>query len=329
MNHTAKQILEAVQKAQSLLLIPHQNPDGDALGASSAFGLWIQSLGKDFTYYCKTDASPRFSYLPIEKLTSDPQVWEKKYDVVIVFDSGDLRYAGVDEQIAKIRDQITLIDIDHHATNEYFGDLNFVDIKASSTSEMVQRFFAINHITLQKEIATSLLTGFITDTDNFTNGATSSFALSSVSNLIKSGGSMVPIQNRVYKNISIPALKVWGTMLSRLSHHKEHDMVYTYITQEDIREAGIQESDIEGLANFMNMIEEGAAKIILKEIEPKKWKGSFRTTRDDIDVSLFAQAMNGGGHKKAAGFKVEGNVDQAFATIFSVVGNERNKTKNQ
>ncbi len=323
MNHTAKQILEAILKAESILLIPHQNPDGDALGSSSALGLWLLSLGKDFSYYCKTGASPRFSYLPLEKLTSDQSVWENKFDTVIVFDSGDLRYAGVDEQIAKIRDKITLINIDHHATNEYFGDLNFVDIKASSTSEMVQRFFAINHITLQKEIATSLLTGFITDTDNFTNAATSSFALSSVSNLIKSGGSMVPIQNRVYKNISIPALKVWGSMLSRLSHHTKLDLVYTYITLKDIREAGIADSDIEGLANFMNMIEEGKAKIILKEIEPNKWKGSFRTTRDDIDVSLFAQAMNGGGHKKAAGFKVEGDIDEAFTTIFSVIENKQ------
>lgn len=326
LNHTAKQILEAIEKAKSILLIPHQNPDGDALGASSAFGLWLQNFGKDFSYYCKTNASPRFSYLPIEKLTSDPSIWEQSFDVVVVFDSGDLRYAGVDEYVAKIRGDITLINIDHHATNEYFGDLNFVDIKASSTSEMVQRFFAINHITLQKEIATSLLTGFITDTDNFTNGATSSFALSSVSNLIKSGGAMAPIQNRVYKNISIPALKVWGSMLSRLSHNTEHDMVYTYIHLQDIIEAKIEESELEGLANFMNMIEEGAAKIILKEIEPKKWKGSFRTTRDDIDVSLFAKAMNGGGHKKAAGFKVEGEVEEAFSTIFSIIQKERDKS---
>lgn len=323
MNHTAKQILEAVQKANTLLLIPHQNPDGDALGASSAFGLWLTSMRKDFYYYCKTNASPRFSYLPIEKLTTDQNIWEQPFDVIIVFDSGDLRYAGVDEQIAKIRKNVTVINIDHHATNEYFGDLNFVDIKASSTSEMVQRFFAINHISLQKEIATSLLTGFITDTDNFTNAATSSFALSSVSNLIKNGGNMVPIQNRVYKNISIPALKVWGSMLSRLSHEIELDSIYTYISLTDIEGAQIAESDIEGLANFMNMIEDGKTKIILKEIEPNYWKGSFRTTRDDHDVSAFAKALGGGGHKKAAGFKVQGDKDQAFRTIFSVIKNQQ------
>lgn len=318
-NHTAKQIYEAIQKASSILLIPHQNPDGDALGSSTAFGVWLGNIEKDFTIFCKTTHTPRFSYLPLEKFTTDPKTWEKKFDLVIVFDSGDLRYAGVSEEIALVRDQITLVNIDHHATNEFFGDLNFVDIKASSTSEMVQRFFSINHITLQKEIATGLLTGFITDTDNFTNGATSTFALSAVSQLLRSGGRMSPIQNRVYKNISIPALKVWGKMLNRLSKNETLDIVSTYITRVDIAEAGIQDSDIEGLANFMNMIDEGRAKMILKELEEGKWKGSFRTTRDDVDVSAWAAKMNGGGHKKAAGFKVDGTIDEALVKIFSVI----------
>ncbi len=318
-NHTAKQIYEAIQKASSMLLIPHQNPDGDALGSSTAFGVWLGNIEKDFTIFCKTTHTPRFSYLPLEKFTTDPATWDKKFDLVIVFDSGNLRYAGVSKEIARIRDQITLVDIDHHATNEFFGDLNFVDIKASSTSEMVQRFFSINHITLQKEIATGLLTGFITDTDNFTNGATSTFALSAVSQLLRSGGRMSPIQNRVYKNISIPALKVWGKMLNRLNKNETLDIVSTYITRVDIAEAGIQDSDIEGLANFMNMIDEGKAKMILKELEDGKWKGSFRTTRDDVDVSAWAAKMNGGGHKKAAGFKVDGNVDEAMAKIFDII----------
>lgn len=319
LSFVAKQIHEAILKAESILLIPHQNPDGDALGSSTAFGVWLGNIEKDFTIFCKTPHTPRFSYLPLEKFTTDPAIWEKPFDVVIVFDSGDLRYAGVSEEIARVRDQIVLIDIDHHATNEFFGDLNFVDTKASSTSEMVQRFFSINHISLQKEIANGLLTGFITDTDNFTNAATSPFALSAVSQLLRSGGRMDPIQNRVYKNISISALKVWGKMMNRLTKNEMLDIVSTYITQEDIREAGIQESDVDGLANFMNMIDEGRAKMILKELEPGLWKGSFRTTRDDLDVSAWAAKMNGGGHKKAAGFKVEGTIEEALSKIFTII----------
>ena len=141
LNFIAKQIHEVILKANNILLIPHQNPDGDALGSSTAFGVWLGHIEKDFTIFCKTPHTPRFSYLPLEKFTTDPAIWEKSFDVVIVFDSGDLRYAGVSEEIARVRDRIVLIDIDHHATNEFFGDLNFVDTKASSTSEMVQRFF--------------------------------------------------------------------------------------------------------------------------------------------------------------------------------------------
>src|SRR3989338_3432310 len=112
MIHNAKQILEAVLKAQKILLIPHQNPDGDALGASTAFALWLESLGKPYTFFCKTPASNRLSHLPLKKLTSDSSVWKEPQDLVIVFDSGDLRYAGVAEEVEKIREHITLINID-------------------------------------------------------------------------------------------------------------------------------------------------------------------------------------------------------------------------
>lgn len=319
LTYTAKQIHEAVLKAENILLIPHQNPDGDALGSSTAFALWLEDINKNYTLFCKTSASPRLSHLPLGKLTNDQKIWANKYDLVIVFDSGDLRYAGVAYEIKQIRKNITLVNFDHHPTNEYYGDINFVDVRSSSTAEMVERFFVMNHIEVDRDMATSLLTGFVTDTDNFTNAATSGFAMSAAGQLLKNGGKMAPTQERVYKNISIPALKVWGKMLERMKLHEMLDIVYTFVTREDLTTAGIPETDIEGLANFMNTIEEGKIKMILKEKEPGLWKGSFRTTRNDIDVSAFAQAFSGGGHKKAAGFSVEGTIDEAVAKVFAVI----------
>ncbi len=319
LSHIAKQIFEAVIKAEHILLIPHQHPDGDALGSSSAFLLWLESINKNYTFFCKTPASQRLSHLPLEKLSSDPKIWNNSYDLVMVFDSGDLCYAGVDYEIKQIRDRIILINFDHHPTNKYYGDINFVDSKSSSTAEMVERFFFMNHIEVSRDMATSLLTGFVTDTENFTNGATSGFAMSAASQLLKNGGKMEPTQERVYKNISIASLKVWGKMMERMKLHETLDIVYTFVTQEDLSSAKITETEIEGLANFMNTIEEGKIKLILKEKGKQQWKGSFRTTRDDIDVSAYAQAFSGGGHKKAAGFAVEGTIDEALAKIFTVI----------
>jgi phosphoesterase RecJ-like protein len=319
----AKHIFETILKSENIVLIPHQNPDGDALGSSGAMALWLESIGKSYTLYCKTAVSPRLTHLRLKKISQDPKIWESKPDLVIVFDSGDLFYAGVATEVLAIRDKITLINIDHHASNELYGDLNFVDTKSSSTSEMIERFFLANSIPVSKEMATSLLTGFVTDTDNFTNAATSSFALNSAGHLLNHGGTMAPTQQKIYKNISIPALKVWGVILDRITKNEKLDIIYTYTTKQDLKDANIEESDLEGVANFMQSIKEGKIKMILKEKEPGLWKGSFRTIHDDVDVSVYALAFNGGGHKKAAGFTVEGTIEEALEKIFSFIENKQ------
>lgn len=325
-NHIAKQIYTTILAAKSIVLIPHKNPDGDALGSSTAFAEWLSTLQKSFSLFCKTNASYKFSYLPhFEKISSDKSIWENPIDVVVVFDSGDIVYAGVQEEISKLKDNTVIINIDHHATNIFFGNFNFVDATASSTSEMIHRFFSINNISINKSMSTSLMTGFITDTDNFTNAATSGPAISAVGNLLKKGNQLVPIQDRVYKNISMPGLKVWGKMLERLEYNKELAVVYSYILEQDIVESGVEEKEREGfftlMNNYMNNIEEGKMKFLLKETGSNLWRGSFRTTRDDVDVSKYAKIIdnNGGGHKKAAGFQVSGTLEKSLQNIFDAI----------
>lgn len=322
--HTAKQIYEKILVANSLVLVPHQGPDGDALGASTAFAQWLNILQKPYTLFCKTPSAPKFSYLPnIERLTTDTDIWKNPIDVVVVFDSGDLEYAGVQAYIEPIRSKILLINIDHHATNTHFGDLNLVDTASSSTSEMIQRFFFLNHIAVEKNMATSLTTGFITDTDSFTNAATTRSSLASVGQLLEKGAKLFPIQERVYKDISIPALKIWGIMLEHLEKDNATDTVYSMITQQDLRTVGISEKDLEGfftlMNNFLNNISDGKAKFLLKEGEKNQWKGSFRTTRNDVDVSAYAQLLGGGGHQKAAGFRVNGEQNEAVEKVLSAI----------
>src|SRR3990167_11090271 len=117
------------------------------------------------------------------------------------------------------------------------------------------------------------------------------------------------------KNKTVGGLKVWGGVLSRLETDKETDTVYTYITREDTVRHDVSEEEIEGVANFMNVLGEGRASLILKERENGQVKGSFRTTKDDVDVSLYAKALGGGGHKKAAGFLIDGPIETAAKRV--------------
>lgn len=328
--HIAKHIYHIIQASGSVLLIPHQKPDGDALGSTTAFAEWLARIGKNYTIFCKTDYQKNFSYIPhTNEITSDIKIWEKPFDTIVVFDSGDLRYAGVDaliqNHVAKhntmidgVRD-IKIINIDHHATNEMYGTSNLVATHFSSTCEAVYQFLSLNGISINANMATSLLTGIITDTDHFTNSATSSTALETASILMGKSGKHRHIKETIYNNTSLQAFGLWGVVFERLSKNTEFDIVCTYVTKEDLQKFHVTETESEGMANFLNTIAEGKAAVILKETEPNKWKGSFRTTKDTVDVARIAKALGGGGHKKAAGFSREGTREQAFEQIFQVM----------
>lgn len=319
--HTAEHLFQVIQASKSILLIPHQKPDGDALGSSTAFAEWLANLGKKYSFYCATDYPSSFSYIPhVSEISSDPKIWQEgAFDTIVVFDSGDLRYAGVAAWIENLAAKPKILNIDHHPTNEKYGDVNLVESQFSSTCEIIFQFFTLNNITINNKMATSLLTGLITDTDHFTNSATSSSALGAASFLMNKSGKHRHIKEIIYNRTSLEAFKLWGEVFERLQKNEELDIVFTYVTQEDLEKFSLSETDAEGMSNFLNAISEGKAGLILKEIEPNTWKGSFRTTRSDVDVSRIAKALGGGGHKKAAGFTVHGNREEAFEKVFQTM----------
>jgi len=319
--HTTHHLYEVVKASRSLLLIPHQKPDGDALGSSTAFAEWLTTLGKTYQFFCATEYPHNFSYIPhVEEITSNPKVWEEKnFDTIVVFDSGDLRYAGVAGFIDQLSQKPKIINIDHHATNEMYGDVNLVATHFSSTCEVVFQLLTLNKVNINNNMATSLLTGLITDTDHFTNAATSSASLGAAGFLMNKSGKHRHIKETIYNRTSLSAFKLWGEVFERLEKNDELNIVYTYVTQKDLQKFSLSETESEGMSNFLNAISEGKAGLILKEVQPHTWKGSFRTTHDDVDVARIAKALGGGGHKKAAGFTIVGTQQEAFESIFRLM----------
>jgi bifunctional oligoribonuclease and PAP phosphatase NrnA len=317
--HTAKQIFAKMLDAEHILLIPHRHPDGDALGALGAMASYLQDAEKKHSIFCVTNYSKKLSYVPgVTHFSTDPTIWkDPTIDMIVVFDSGDLRYAGVDEYINSMPKKPIIVNIDHHVTNEDYGQYNLVRKGASSTSEILYHFFVLNEVAISGPMATSLLTGIITDTDNFTNSATTPSAIEAAGHLVNLGGEFDVIKKHVYKSTSLNAFKLWGHIFSRLTHHKPLNIVYTYITQHDMEKHDLSDDDVEGITNFLNAISEGHAGLILKEHPDGEIKGSFRTTRNDVDVSKMAKHFGGGGHKKAAGFTVDGPIESAVKHVLA------------
>jgi len=319
-HRTAKTIYNEISKANNILLITHQNPDGDALGSISALGYWLDGINKPYANFCLTEASPKLNSLPhLMPVSTDHKIWEQKHDLIIVLDSGDLNYAGVAEYMNKVTHDPVVINIDHHVSNNRFGQHNLVIDTASSTTEILYHFFKYNNITINKNIAASLLTGLITDTENFSNPGTTINSLKIASELIHRGANFNLVKTWFIRDKSISTLKLWGSALSRLTKHEDLDIIYTYITREDFEKHQVSDMESEGVANYLNNLNEGKAALILKEMSDGKIKGSFRTTHDDVDVSQMAQALGGGGHKKASGFTLGGTVESAFTQIWSTL----------
>ena len=314
----AKQINYEIAQAKKILLIPHKNPDGDALGSISALVEYLISCGLEPEIFCDTEVQSKYYFLPhLPLIKNDPLIFtDKDIDLVIVVDTGDLGHANVDNYLKNHPAKI--INIDHHHTNPKYGYLNMVDSGAASTTEVIYNFFRYNNITITHQIATSLLTGLISDTENFTNGATTPNSMFVASELVRYGANYKMINNWLLKNKSLNILRLWGMALSRLTKHEEIDLVYTYIMQEDFLKHDVEESESDGIANFLNKLDGAKISLIMKETADKKTKGSFRTTFNDTDVAALAKALGGGGHKKASGFTYDGTINQTLKKIVEI-----------
>lgn len=306
-NQTASTILKIIKAAHHPLLIAHEKPDGDTLGASLAMSHFLTNEQIKHKHFCIDKPADYFSFLPrIENIIYDVEkINLADHDLIITIDCGDPKRTGLSEQLAALKDQLVLINIDHHQTNQYFGQHNLVIPTASSTSEIIYKFFEYHKIELDKYMATSLLTGILTDTMNFTNAATTKESLKIASNLLNSGARITQITSSLTQNKSLLGLRLWGNILSRLEIEPQMNFAHTVITLEDLTKEKIDKDDLDGLANFLSLLQDAEFILLLTEEEDDVIKGSLRTTKDTHDMTEIAAIFGGGGHKKAAGFRVD------------------------
>lgn len=310
------------KKARKIAIITHKNPDGDALGAATALKHIIAELdGSKEVHIGSLGTIPHnLAFLPHYFLVQDTKKLLTSFDpdTIIVVDSGDLSHTGCKDLIEELAQKKTLINIDHHSTNQKYGDINYVDPRATSTTALIYQLCKNADCTLDASLATSLLTGIITDTNNFRNAATNISSLTYASDLIHAGADLQTIQRNVFQDKTLASLHLWGVLLTRIEKHPELDFVYTYISQAEM-EALSPTRDDGGFANFLNNISEGLFGLFMSEIDAQSSKVSLRTTREDINVAKIAQHFGGGGHQKAAGFTIQKPVIAALEYVFETL----------
>jgi len=236
-----------------------------------------------------------------------------RYDLVITVDTGDLEQLGrFYQDNTELFAKIPVINIDHHASNNYFGRINLVDVMGSATTEilipLIQDFENDAGTKLMDEdIATLLLAGIITDTGSFQNANTTPRSFAASAQLIRAGARQQEIIQHVFKTKHLSTLRLWGRILSNIRIDKKHRLVWSTISRHDFRETGSREDETGGIIDELLTNAPGTEVVLLlKERNDGIISGSLRTTNPSVDSSAIAEIFGGGGHTQAAGFKIPG-----------------------
>jgi len=310
-NLTYKKIIETINQANNILVVIHVAPDGDAAGTACAFLDHLAGLGKSYDAYCQDEPDLNLRFLPKSHQFKNEIKNFDDYDLILTLDCADSTRTGLPKKILRQRPEgAQLINIDHHISNDYFGDINLIDINSSSTAEIVYDIFQAARVGITKNMAQCLLAGVVYDTGNFTNPATSNNSLRVASELMIRGAKLPQILENLYRTKKLPALKLWGRILSDLHYNFELDMAVSVVTLGHVEELGLAEEIIEGMANFLNNTLSTKIVLVLREHDNGTIKGSLRTNHDDTDVRKIAEVFGGGGHVKAAGFQIQGQLQR-------------------
>lgn len=298
------QVKKLIEQAEHILLLTDERIDGDTIGSTLGMYHVLTELGKRVEVFSPGEMIQSLEFLSgTEVIQRDKMIFDQdSIDLVMVFDCADGEYFKSD--LPKLKPRVPIIVFDHHISNPKYGTYNFIEPDAASTADVVWRFIESTGLPMNKSAAQCILTGICTDTHAFSTSNTTSACLDAAHELSKYGAKIQEIVRETMMNKSLKTLKLWGLAFERLHHNDEFDLVATAILQKDIERLQVEELETKSLANFLNAMVEGTdAILVMRETDDGAVKGSFRSqTRD---VAKMAEKYGGGGHKKAAGFKIK------------------------
>ncbi len=316
-------IRHTLEKADNVLVITHVDPDGDAIGSLTAVGQAVKQMGLRVTLVCDDRVPERFLYLPMSREVRHKTNEQVAYDMLIAVDCGDeerMGYAFADLP----HPRPFIINIDHHITNTRFGDINVVEPGATSTAEILYGVFEELDVGMTEGIATSLLTGLVTDTIGFRTVGVTANTLRVAADLIDAGADLGFVSMQALNLRAYSTMKIWRVGMNKMQF--EDGLVWTTITNRDRQEAGFRSGSSVGLTNLLADIEEADMAVVLMEVDNGSIKVSLRC-RPPYDVAVVATELGGGGHALAAGCTISGPLEEAEAllvdTCLKAIENQR------
>ena len=310
---TLDEILKEIQKSDSFVITAHDNPDGDAVGSSLAMMHSLRKIGKKVDVIIPS-LNKMYEILPGYEEIKHQIGKEDNYDLCIALDSADMERLGACKEIFE-KTKNTMV-IDHHITNQNFGDVNYVNAVASSTCQNLIVIIGYLDIAINKDIATCLYTGILTDTGGFRyNVQVETFEIAAM--LLETGVDIAKIYRNFFDLTTLSRTKAIGKAIERLEILSNGKIAFTYITEEDEEKFELTDGDHEGIVNYGRDIENVEVSVFIRQKE-NKYKVSLRAN-EYVDVSLIASKFGGGGHMRAAGLSSDMSFDLLKQSIIAEI----------
>lgn len=311
---TLDEILKEIKVAETIIILTHESPDGDAIGSSLALKLMIEKLDKKVDVVM-TEHSRLYDFLPkIETVKTESDI--KNYDLAISVDCANLKRLMKKEYFEAAKKTIV---IDHHGSNEMYGDLNYVNPVSPACCEILAGMADYFEIDVSKEIGTCIMTGIITDTGGFRHVGINPETFEFTAELIRKGVNVPEIYKRTLRTKTRANFELTKRVMSRMELLEEGRVSFTYTTELDNKETGAEPGDHEGLVDIGRDIEGVEISIFIRQKEEENaYKISMRSG-NDINVSDICIMFGGGGHPRAAGALIQGTVEQVKEKIMKEV----------
>ena len=311
-------VLSELRDADKLIVVAHENPDGDAIGSLVAMQGILSAISKDCLMFIAERDLPlpqEYRFLPLAGLVSEPPA-DVNERTIVFLDCGNIERNPAE---AFRHPGAHILDIDHHHDNTHFGTVNLVVPEASCTAEIVWDLMRALGVTPTKTVAEALYVGLITDTGRFMYQNTGTQAHLMAADLIGAGVDVHAIYRRVYEGVPYGKLALLARGLANVQRYDDGRLTITDLSAVDFNASDAEESYSEGVVDHLRAVQGTRLAALVRDRLSGPGNGSrkvsLRAGDDAIDVSAIARAQGGGGHRQAAGFSTELSYDELVSFL--------------
>lgn len=305
------QLLKIINEHRRFLVAAHINPEGDSIGSQLALARLLRLLGKSVRIINADNLPKNLSFLPgvkqIERC-SPKLAKEICFDVAIILDCPVLKRIG---KVKRLLGNKFIVNIDHHISNERFGNVNWVDVQASSVGEMVYGLFKSSQIKLDDLSALYIYVAIMTDTGSFHYSNTSALTHKIAAQLLSFDINPTKIYEEIYENKSFKTLKLLSEVLVNLQRSKDGKFVWFRITNKMLKRNKLSAQSTEDFIDFVRMVEGAEVVAFLRELDSKRGVKVSLRSKTNLDVNKIAEHFGGGGHAAASGCVIKMRIDEA------------------